>query len=150
MLQNPSIGQEIEIIKHDQLLHLLDNCKNDDIYVYNFWATWCRPCVEEMQHLEKLGIKYSFVHVNLISLDAVETLETRVKPFIEQRGLKSTVKLLDETDFNVFIDKVDERWSGAIPATVIVDCKSGTRHFYEKMFNEGELDSIIAEISNAP
>jgi peroxiredoxin len=100
-----------------------------------------------MPHLERVGQHYPHVQVNLISLDAVETLESKVKPFAEKKRLKSTVKLLDETDFNAFIDKIDERWSGAIPATIIIDCKSGIRYFYEKMFHEGELDKIINEIA---
>jgi len=152
LLQLPLVlkGQEIEVIKYDQLLYLLDNCQNDHIFVYNFWATWCRPCIEEMPHLEEAGQKFPFLHVNLISLDAVETLESKVKPFVQKRQLKSSVMLLDETDFNAFIDKVDERWSGAIPATIIIDCKSGTRHFFERMFKEGELEQIITDITNSP
>jgi len=27
--------------------------------VVNFWATWCKPCIEELPHFEKLNTKYT-------------------------------------------------------------------------------------------
>ena len=34
------------------------NRKDDKIYVVNFWATWCAPCVKEMPHFEELNKNY--------------------------------------------------------------------------------------------
>jgi hypothetical protein len=102
--------------------------------------------LEELPRLETVQEKYPDVHVNLISLDALETLESKVKVYVKRKGLKSKVMLLDETDFNAFIDKVDQRWSGVIPATVIVDGKTGNRYFFELQFKEGDLEKTITEI----
>jgi hypothetical protein len=35
------------------------------------------------------------------------------------------VLLLDDIDYNSWIDKVDKSWSGAIPATLIINPRTG-------------------------
>ena len=116
---------------------------NDTVYVINFWATWCRPCVEELPYFEQLNEEYSSekVKVILVSLDFADELKTRVMPFLERREIKSKVVLLDESDPNEFIDKVNTQWSGAIPATLVY--KGEKSDFYERNFNYEELQSIV-------
>ncbi len=94
---------------------------NDTIYVINFWATWCKPCLEELPYIEQIH-KDKFddpVRVILVSLDFRHQIQQKLIPFINEKDLKSTVVVLDDPDANTWIDKVDPRWSGALPATVI-------------------------------
>ncbi len=108
---------------------------NDTIYVVNFWATWCRPCVKELPYLIELdGTKLDKrpVKVRLISLDMESALETKVEPLIQNKGIKSGVALLADEDANSWIDKVDPSWSGAIPATVIF--VKGEKYFRERSY----------------
>ena len=116
------------------------------IYVINFWATWCKPCVKELPAFEMLGKEYKDknVEVVLVSLDFPEHGKTRVVPFIEEHDLKSRLLLLDDPNANYWISAVDEKWSGAIPATVIV--KNGERHFYERSFTYEELENELKTI----
>ncbi len=139
-------AQSIEVIKFPQLQELIDQ-PHQQVKVINFWATWCRPCVKELPYFEALQSKYkpAELQVYLISLDDVEKLESRVKPFAEKQQLKSTVKLLDETDYNSFIDKIDPSWSGAIPATLVIAGKK--RKFIEGQLSEAELQAVIEEVS---
>ena len=53
-----------------QLEQLL-NKQTDSIYVVNFWATWCAPCIKELPHFEAIGAKYKNqkVKILLVSLD---------------------------------------------------------------------------------
>lgn len=100
------------------------------------------PCVKEMPYFEQINQKED-VLVKFISLDDVEKLGTRVKPFINEKEIKSAVYLLNETDYNAFINKIDTSWSGAIPATLIINNKTNGRSFYEKEFHEGELEKVV-------
>jgi thiol-disulfide isomerase/thioredoxin len=120
--------------------------KNDTTYVVNFWATWCKPCIKELPYFEKINTEYADdkVKVILVSLDFPDLLEKQVIPFVEKRGLKSQVILLDDSDANSWIPKVDAAWSGAIPATVIYNKKNRT--FYEKAFTYEELETEIKAI----
>lgn len=119
---------------------------NDSTYVINFWATWCKPCIKELPYFEKINTEYADdkVKVILVSLDFPDLLEKQVIPFIESRGIQSQVLLLDDGDANSWIPKVDESWSGAIPATVIYN--SAERKFFEKEFTYEELEKEIKSI----
>ncbi len=116
---------------------------NDTVYVINFWATWCRPCVEELPYFEQLNENYSDqkVKVILVSLDFFEDLNSRLIPFLEKRNIKSKVILLNESNPNDYVDKISPEWSGAIPATLIY--KASESDFFEMNFKYEELDSIV-------
>ena len=137
-----SFSQKVEVIKYPELLKMMAEDKTTEIVIYNFWATWCAPCIKEMPHFEKVNA-YENVAVNFISLDDANKLEDRVIPFLERKHIQSKVFLLDETDYNEFIDKIDGRWSGAIPATVIYNNSTREKLFFEKEFSEEELETII-------
>ena len=50
-------GQKLEYIKIPELENLLNNHDNR-LYVINFWATWCAPCVAELPEFEKVAKDY--------------------------------------------------------------------------------------------
>lgn len=142
-------AQPIDIIKFNQLESMMKSFTHD-VAVFNFWATWCKPCIEEMPYFEEARKSYnsSQLGVYLISMDNAEVVDTKVKKFIEKKGYSSRVLLLDETDYNAFIDKVDPKWNGTIPATVIIDKKANKKYFYEGSFKENELKEILSKIIN--
>ena len=132
-----------------QKLKTLIQEPSDGIRIFNFWATWCKPCLEELPYFEAATKNYDpeEVKVYLISLDFKKELDSKLKPFITTNRIQTEVKLLDETDFNSFIDKIDPRWSGAIPATLVLS-RTGGKYFYEKQFAEGELQEVINQVIN--
>ncbi len=142
-------GQKIEVIKYPELLEMI-NAQSNNTKVFNFWATWCGPCVKELSQFEKINEKYQNqnTEVVLVSFDFVEELESKVRLFVDRKKLKSKIYLLDETDYNAFIDKVDPSWSGAIPATLMVDFRSKKRAFFEKEFKENELEKTFLDFIN--
>ena len=117
--------------------------ENDSIYVVNFWATWCQPCVEELPYFEQINTKYKDkkVKVLLVSLDMKNQIETKLLPFIIINKLQSEVMLLSDPDANSWIPKIDSTWSGAIPATIMYN--KNKRKFYEQSFT---LDTLEKEI----
>ncbi|WP_341215671.1 TlpA disulfide reductase family protein [uncultured Wocania sp.] len=119
------------------------NKKDDKVYVINFWATWCAPCVKELPHFEKLNESYKNknVEVILVSLDFPHLYEKKLKPFIKEKQLKSKVIALDDADMNSWIPKVDKSWSGSIPATIVY--KKNNRKFFEQSFTYEELEKEI-------
>ena len=113
-----------------------------DVYVINFWATWCKPCIKELPYFEALREKYDDknVYFVLVTLDFSEKLESLVLPFIDKHNLQSEIVLLDDVDSNRWIPLVSEKWSGAIPATLIYSKEKRT--FYEGSFTYDELNHL--------
>ncbi len=134
----------IPIYNFDELEPLL-NKKDDKIYIINFWATWCAPCIKELPHFEKVNLegKGKNLEVILVSLDMPSMWKSKLIPFIKKKNLKSEVVVLNDTDQNSWIPKIDKNWSGAIPATLIYNRKK--RKFYEQTFTYEMLNKEIQE-----
>ncbi|MEE1944414.1 TlpA disulfide reductase family protein [Pedobacter sp. KR3-3] len=120
----------------------------DTTYVVNFWATWCGPCVEELPNFEKLQQQNQGkpLKVLLVSLDFKSKLQKEVVPFVLKNKIKSEVYVINEPDQQQFIEKVDPKWSGAIPATLFINTKRQLRTFYEKEFTYQELTKTLANL----
>lgn len=120
--------------------------QNDTTYVVNFWATWCKPCVKELPVFEQVNAESEeqSLKVVLVSLDFPERVKDLVVPFIEKKGLKSEVVLLNDDNANRWIPLVSDQWSGAIPATLIV--KNGQAVFHEGSHTYETLKSDIQSI----
>jgi len=133
---------KIPVLSYNELEPYL-NKKNDTTYIINFWATWCKPCIKELPYFEDLRETYSNekVKVILVSLDFVRLLEKQVIPFVKKRNIKSQVFLLDDPNENEWIPKIDENWSGAIPATIIYN--KTNRKFYEHSFTYSALETEL-------
>ena len=86
-----------------------------------FWATWCKPCIQELPHFEKMREEYAKKNVrfSLVSLDFNDKLENFVKPFIVKKDFVNFEHyLMNNLDYDKWIDLVDKSWQGAIPATL--------------------------------
>lgn len=139
-------AQQAELIKLGQLQALIET-KTDHIKVINFWATWCAPCVKEMPLFEKAGLENPDIKITFVSMDLdLDANPEKVHKFVARKKIQSQVVILDETNPNSWIDKIDKNWSGAIPATIIINGKTGQRKFIEKELHEGELEKLIAEV----
>jgi len=144
----PLLAQKADQIKLKELQGIL-TVPNEQIQVINFWATWCAPCVKEMPLFEKLNSENKEVVVTLISMDYdLDPNPEKVNRFIARKKLQSKVLILAETDPNSWIDKIDKHWEGALPATLIVNTKTGKRKLVQKELHEGELEKFIKEVSN--
>ena len=132
-------AQQVDVIDFAGFQQILKEQPTDETVVYNFWATWCKPCVEEMPYFEQLQANYKAkgLKVVFVSLDFKSKLE-KVTEFVGKKDLKAEVVLLYEPDFNSWIDKVSTQWSGAIPATLVV-------HGDRKKFHEGQLNYLQLE-----
>ncbi|MES2567452.1 MAG: redoxin domain-containing protein [Bacteroidota bacterium] len=138
-------AQKLTVYKIDDLLKRIHN-NSDTTYVVNFWATWCKPCVAELPEFEKLNLaNHPKVKVILVSMDFKEELDKKLKNFLDKNKYTCEVVLLDEINGNDFINKISEKWSGAIPATLIVKPKPKDSELYEGKLSFEMLSKMICE-----
>lgn len=120
---------------------------NDTLYIFNFWATWCQPCVKELPYFNMADSAYAgkAVRIVLVSLDFSENVESALIPFIIDHEVSAEVIVLDDMDADGWIPLVDPGWDGVIPATLFKMKNAGMFHVgpytYEEL--EGEINNFL-------
>ncbi len=118
--------------------------KNDTLYIVNFWATWCKPCVEELPYFDSLANQYKNQSVKfiLVSQDA-KSRTLHVAQFMQKNNYNSEFFILSAGNPNIWIDKIEPNWSGTIPATILYKNRNKI-DFHEGDFpNQKTLEDFI-------
>ena len=135
----------IKIVDQNQLTTLVAPQKNDTIYVTNFFATWCPPCMREIPHfVEKMKeLKGKPVKFTFVSVDAKEDWNTKVSDFADEYDLRKNVVLFDASMISPdYFTKITKTWDGgSIPFTVI---KKGDKEVENVgMMSKEDLDAKL-------
>ena len=77
-----------------------------------------------------------------MSLDLKEDYP-KIKKFATKYKFTSSIVYLNETNADIFCPKIDEKWSGAIPASLFVNNKTGYRKFFEEQVSEKKLEQEV-------
>ena len=143
MLFKNTNGQQIQKIKIKALNDLI--ATSDSILIINFWATFCKPCVEEIPDLIKFAKKYrkQKASLYLVSLDLEDYYPEKIKKFVAKKKYAAKIAWLDESNADYFCPLIDATWSGALPATLIVNNKMSYKKFYEKQLSSLEIEVAI-------
>jgi thiol-disulfide isomerase/thioredoxin len=148
--KTPKTGQiplrkvEVRLIDTKELTSFLAN-NSDTIYVVNFWATWCKPCVAELPSFVSAANQYKGqpVKIQLISLDFKSDIQ-KVKQLLGRAKYAPLNSwLMTNIDYDSWINLVSPEWGGAIPATLIFNNAKGKRKF---IGNELTAEKLVAEI----
>lgn len=139
-------AQQISKWKITDVLHYF-NKNNDTTYVVNFWATFCKPCVGEIPYFISITNKYKDQKVKLllVSLDLPDYYPSRIAAFAKKNNINARIVWLDETNADIFCPAIDNKWSGAIPATLVINNRTGFRKFVEDDIKAEDFEGIIKQ-----
>jgi thiol-disulfide isomerase/thioredoxin len=117
------------------------------IYVIDFWATWCGPCIQAMPHLSKVAADYKDKGVVVIAQNVWERDDTKVEPFVVQMGDKMAVRVAMDDKSKDSEGVMSTTWMRAagqngIPTTMIIDKEGRLAWLGHPM----EMDKPLAEI----
>src|SRR5678816_715800 len=112
MVSFPTKAQNISSWKVNDVVHYIG--KSDSVLVISFWATFCKPCIEEIPYLENISQKYKDqkVKVLLVSLDLPGFFPGKIESFVAKNNYISQVVWLNESNADYFCPKIDKSWSG--------------------------------------
>lgn len=114
---------ELKEVSSEKLSAILKSNNSDTIYVTNFFATWCGPCMQEIPHFKKKmeeladkPVKFTFV-----SLDNKSDWANAVSDFADEYEIRKNIVLLDGNLLKQdFFKQNFQSWSGeSIPFTLI-------------------------------
>ena len=86
---------------------------NEEYIIINLWASWCTPCIEEVEHLKELSESDRFYVLGLLIDDSV----SNGQEFIDNYKLNYKNILKQE---NIEIIVTEFSWNG-IPTTLLLD-----------------------------
>lgn len=136
------------IIRDFKNIENIFNKSNDTVYVINFWATTCPPCLRELPMLDKLSAELPDkpIKTYLISIDNEDRIDKYVKPFLKKLDIKSDVYSLIDEDMSSWTAKINPEWYGALPYTIIY--KGENKKYFFGAFKEHkdvekEINSIL-------
>jgi peroxiredoxin len=143
---SPLVGKpapEISLKLLDNGEFRLNDHRDKDIVMLDFWATWCGPCVQELPLLAEVAESYKGKGVAFFAVNLRETPE-QIKKFQDDKKLKFTVAI--DTDGAVG----NAYGAEAIPMLVLVD-KKGVVQAVHVGYNPAikttlanELDALLA------
>ena len=119
----------------------VDVTDGKNVYVVEFWATWCGPCRNTIPHLTELQKKYKDQGVVFVGVSSERAED--VKPFVQEMG--------DKMDYNVAVDKDDATdkaymaayGQGGIPCAFIINKESQVVWVGHPMEMEKPLQEVI-------
>jgi len=117
----------------------------------NVWASWCMPCREEFPALLRVARAHAGegLRLVLVSADFDDQLPA-VHRFLSAHGVGDT-SYLQSGDVQAFIDGMDRRWSGALPATFVYDRAGRMTAFWEGAADEARFASAVeAALTSSP
>ena len=117
---DPPVASRVQVVLADEIA--ADVARSSAApRLYNFWATWCGPCVAELPLLGRFAAAHPELEVVLIDLDHSTVPDARIVAFLEQHDAPTGRWLrLGDADPVTALPAAMEGWPNAIPVTVVV------------------------------
>lgn len=103
----------------------VDEFVDGQVYVVEFWATWCGPCIRAFPHLSELQASYGedvrFIGVNVWEREKGQERMELVEEFVEKQGERMGYTVAVEDGSSMADNWMTAAGQGGIPAAFIVD-----------------------------
>jgi peroxiredoxin len=138
--QNQLPNVKLKNLKGELVNSNLDFQKKDVVYVYSFWATWCAPCVQELDAISEVyGNWKQKINIELIAVSVDDSrTEKRVKPMVNGKGWEYIVLLDTNQEFKRSLSIANVPYTVVVKNNKIVYVQNGhspggESEFFEKL-----------------
>ena len=114
--------------------------KEGEVYVLDFWATWCGPCVAGVPHMDELHEKYKSDNVNIVGI-AVASSQNN-EEFIKERGEGMSYPVAHDPTGKTSDAFTRAAGIGGIPAFIVID-REGKVAWTGSGYPNPTLDTVI-------
>jgi thiol-disulfide isomerase/thioredoxin len=116
----------------------------------NVWATWCEPCRAELPGLVRFYQAHKARGLRLVMVSADgEGDRAAVEAALREVGFDGPA-FIKRGDDDAFVNGIEPRWSGALPATVLYDGAGARKQFWPGVVDEVALAKPVAALLSAP
>jgi thiol-disulfide isomerase/thioredoxin len=121
---------EVGFTNEQDIQKFIKNREGKMLFV-NVWATWCLPCIEEFPYLIQIYNEYRDKEFDFLSLSADygENADSVVRSFLISQQAEFPVYIIEEQSSQDVINLLNEKWSGALPATFIYDSEGNQQKY---------------------
>lgn len=120
----------------------------DTVVLLNFWATWCRPCLDEIPIFRELERKYGAQGFRLVavSLDDPESLGTHIEPFMQKWFPEFRSYLSVEYDMDDMVSVVDQGWNEVLPTSYLFARDGSLSERLQGKFTAEEFEARVSAL----
>lgn len=117
------------------------------VLLVNFWATYCVPCRKEMPELVALQGRLAAKGFQLVTVTADELeQEPQAKAFLDKTKVPAPAYIKRAKDDDKFITSVDQKWSGALPLSILYDRQGNRVKLWNGEVPMKELEAAVAKL----
>jgi thiol-disulfide isomerase/thioredoxin len=130
--------------------------EGDKVYIVEFWATWCGPCVASIPHINKLHERFKDKGLVVIGQNVWEKDDSLAAPFVKNMGGKMNYRVAADDKTDGGPGRMAQGWlvaadQNAIPCAFVINKQGRIVSIGHPMsIKEADLETLLDEPSTAP
>jgi thiol-disulfide isomerase/thioredoxin len=112
--QTPAVvNSNVNLYSLTEVSNIENSLKNESFIVLNLWASWCIPCIEEVEELKKISLDEKYYVIGVL----VDDSKQNGQEFIKKYNVNYE-NILSEDDIDYLLAKFN--WTG-IPTSLVLN-----------------------------
>jgi len=121
----------------------IERLETGNVYVVEFWATWCPPCRDSIPHLTELQAKYKDDNVHIIGVSSEDGGLGKIEPFVEKMGEQMTYRVAYDNSRRTSAAYMQAAGENGIPTAFIVNRDRRVAWIGHPMVIDDVLDQVV-------